>query len=136
GVLGLAVAMHHAAFRRVSQRARRLEQDVTHFVHLELGPLPQDRRKRLSAQELHDEEDHRSLPPDAVDRDDVRMLELSRSLGLALETLDEGGVECEHRRKHLDRDFAVERTLARSVHDGHSAASQLLEYLVIGLERG
>ena len=64
------------------------------------------------------------------------MLELARGLCLALEALHEGGVERQHCGKHLDRDFAVERPLTSPIHDRHPAAPQLLENVVISLERG
>ena len=134
-VVGLDVAVHDTALRSVAKRAARLDQDAPDVRAGKLAALTQNSSERLPSQELHDEKDDVSDPTDPIDRDDVGMLELAGGAGLALEPVDEVLVDGQDRRQDLDRDLAIQRALLGAVHHGHAAPSELLDYLVVGIER-
>src|SRR5438445_736621 len=130
-VVGLDVAVHDAAFVRVGEGARHLDQDLADLGRGERNARGQHGRQRLAAQELHHEIDHPAGFADAIDRDDARVLELGRRTGFALEPLDELFVEREGERQDLDRHIALQLLLTRLEDDGHPAAAELLEDLVL-----
>jgi hypothetical protein len=72
----------------------------------------------------------------SIDGDNVGVLELAGRTRLALEALDEVQVDAERGGQHLDGHFAVEGLLAGAIDYGHAPAPQLLEHIVIALERG
>ena len=63
--------------------------------------------------------------PDIVDVDDVRVVEVGRRAGLALEPLDGLLRPLFLVEEHLDRDLALELRVLRAVDDAHPAAAQL-----------
>src|SRR6266480_186939 len=130
-VVRLDVAVHDAAFVRVGQGARHLHQDLPDLRRGERAARGQHGRQRLAAQELHHEIDHAAGLADAIDRDDARVLELGGRLGFPLEPLDELLVEREGERQDLDRHIALQLFFARLEDNGHPAAAQLLEDLVL-----
>ena len=91
------------------------------------APRREDAGERLAPQELHHEVDDAPGAPHPVDRDDVGVFEAGGRPRLPLEPLHELGVERERKRQDLHRHLALELTVARTVHDGHPAAAQLLE---------
>ncbi len=64
------------------------------------------------------------------DGDDVRVGERRRTLGLALEALDELLVARVARAHHLKGDVAVEDVVVGEVDVGHTAAAERLDYAV------
>ena len=68
---------------------------------------------------------HAVVLADGVDLHDVRMGQLGRRLGLALEALDELGVVRKVLGDDLQRDDAAERFLVRFVDDRHSPLAEL-----------
>ncbi len=62
------------------------------------------------------------------------MLQLRGGAGLALEPLDELGVEREGERQDLDRHLALQLAVLGPVDHGHPAAAELLDDLVLGGE--
>src|SRR5439155_231924 len=88
----------------------------------------------LAAQELHDEIDDPAGLADAIDRNDAGVLELGGRTSFALEPLDELLVEREGERQDFDRHVTLELLLARLEDDGHPAATQLLDDLVLVLQ--
>jgi hypothetical protein len=134
-VVRLDVAVHDALAVRIAQRARRLGKNPAGLGGGQRPVLEQPVGQRLAAQELHCKICDLASLADAVDRDDVRMLEPRRDPRFAHEPLDERVVEGERERQHLDRHLAVEHELARPVDDGHAAAAELLEHLVFADQR-
>ena len=134
-VVGLDVAMDDPAPGRIAEGGSGLDQHPADFARGEPAPLREDRRQRAAAQELHHEVDDPARLPDAIDGDDVGMLELRTEARLALEPLDEVGVEGEGERQHLHRHLALELKVARPVDERHAAAAQLGEDLVLGGQR-
>ncbi len=130
-VVGLDVAVHDAALVRVGEGARNLDQDLTDLAGGERAARGQHGRQWLATQELHDEIDHPAGLADAIDRDDAGVLELGGRTGFALEPLDELLVEREGKRQDLDRHVSLQLLFARLEDDGHSAAAQLFEDLVL-----
>src|SRR4029453_7504448 len=65
-----------------------------------------------------------------VDRHDVRVVERRRALGLADEALAEGMVLGKLGLKDLQRDLALQVTVAREVDLAHSAAANQAVYVV------
>jgi hypothetical protein len=127
----LDVAVHHAASGRVAECARRLGENAPHLGGRQRPTRRESIGKRLAAQQLHDEVDDLPAPSDAVDGDDMRVLELRRDAALALEALDEALVECELGRQDLDGDVAIQPALTGAIDDRHPAAADLLEDVVI-----
>src|ERR1051325_785313 len=66
-----------------------------------------------------------------VDGHDIRMIQMRRSLGFGVKTLDVGGARKLARENHLEGDDAVEADLPRLEDDAHAAACDLRENLVI-----
>ena len=128
-VVRLDVPMDDPVLVRVVKRVRGLRQELPDLGRRQRTPLFDDVRERLAAEQLHHEVDDAVRPPDAIDGDDVGMLELCGGAGFALEALDEILVERQRERKDLDRYFSVELLVAGLEDDGHSPAAQLLEQL-------
>ena len=67
---------------------------------------------------------------EAVDRDDVRVVQGGQDLGLTLEAGESLGSSRDRLREHLDRDVAIELGVAGAVHLAHPARAQRREDLV------
>ena len=130
-VVGLDVAVHDSGLVGVGERAADLGQHQPDLPGGQRAAGGEHGGERLTAQELHHEVDHAPRLADAVDRDDVRMLELGRGARFALEALDEFLVEGERKRQDLDGDVALELALAGLEDDRHASAAQLLDDVVL-----
>ncbi len=119
----------------VPQGAPGLREQAPDFRRGQLLAGGQHDGERAAAQELHDEVDHPAGPADPVDRDDVRVLELGRGAGFALESLHELGVEGQGKRQHLHRHFPLELPVLGPIDHRHAAAAQLLDDLVFRRQR-
>jgi hypothetical protein len=73
--------------------------------------------------ELHDERAHAARFFQAVNLSDVWMVEGGQQLRLTLEPREAIGIGRENLRQHLDRDFATELYVARSIDFAHSAGT-------------
>src|SRR3989475_7461507 len=73
--------------------ARDLGKDLPDLQRRQAAAGRQNVGQRLAAQELHHEVNHAARFADAIDRDDVRVLESGRRAGFALEALDEFLIE-------------------------------------------
>ena len=131
-VVGLDVAVDDAPLRRVAERAAGLGQEPADLRRGEPPPLRQDGGERPAPEELHHEVDDPPRAADPVDRDDVGVLQLGGGAGLALEALDELGVERQREGQHLDRHLALELAILGPIHQRHPAPAQLLDDLVLG----
>jgi hypothetical protein len=134
-VVGLHVAVHDAVLVRVAQRTRGLNQQVADLGRRQPPAPLQLLGERLAPQQLHHDVGDAGGPADAIDRDDVGVLEPRRRPRLALEALDELGVERERERQDLERHLPLQLPLAGAEHDRHPAATELFDDLVLGLER-
>src|SRR4029450_11223518 len=71
---------------------------------------------------------------DAVDRNDVRMAELRRCLGLFQEPRADLAAKRELGRKQLDGDRSLEPAVFRLIDDSHPASADLTVELIVGAE--
>ena len=78
----------------------------------------------LALDELHDEGADAARLLEAVDRGDVRVLELGEELRLALEAGEAVGVGGERLGEDLDRDLALQLRVGRAVDDPHPALAE------------
>ena len=120
-VLGLDVAVHHAARVAVVQGLGGLDADVDDVA--ELRVLPQERAQVRALHQRHDEVERVVVPAEVVDRDDGRVVHLRHQLRLALEALLGLGAQL-GRRDQLDGDVAIEPRVAGAIDDPHAAATQ------------
>ncbi len=119
----LHVAMHDAALVCVAERARRFPEHALDVVDRQLLLLIDHVLERRARDVLHHEVVEAAFALDAVDRDDVRVVELRRRLRFLLEALDDVLVHRDVGREHLDGDFALERQVMREEHRPHAAFS-------------
>ena len=132
GLMSRCTIPRWAAYPRAlpaSESSRRISGGVSFLREAE------HRGERAAAQELHDEVDHPPGAADPVDGDDVRVFELGRGAGFALESLHELGVEGQGKRQHLYRHFPLELPVLGPIDHGHAAPAQLLDDLVLRRQR-
>ena len=97
--------------------------------------LADERCKISSFDVLHREKVLTVLLADFINRDDVRMAEISGCFGFGAKTLHKLRV-CELAvQEHFDRDGAIERNLPRLVNHSHATALYFLNQLVIAENR-
>ncbi len=130
-VVGLDIAVDDAPLVGVSQRAPHVAEQLPDLSRLKLLPLGKHPRQRTAAQQLHHEIDDAAALSDAIDLDDVGVLETGGSPGFAGESLDEFGVKGERKWQDLDRNLAFEVSVAGPIDDRHPAAPEFLEELVL-----
>src|SRR6266540_2534542 len=133
-VVGFDVAVYDFLLVCIRERAPYFGEDFLDLGRGQAAARPQNVGQRLAPQKLHDEVNDSARFPDAVYRDDVRMLEPGGRTSFALETLDEFSVERQGERQHLDRDFSVELFFFRLEDDRHAPAAQLVEDFVFLFE--
>ena len=121
-VPGLKVAMRDAVAVRLVEGAGKLDPVLQHFRGWQ-RTLFQPRRQRHALHVFHDNEVNPILPPNVVQRADVRMIQAGYGFGLALETLTTAHIVGEMRRKNLDGDPAVQPRIPRLIHLAHSAGA-------------
>jgi hypothetical protein len=153
-VLRLHVAVHDAARVHGGQRGGDVAQHALGALRWEGALLANDVLERAPAHELHDEgEPALAQPPDRMDGDDVRVVELGdrprlasqarhhleRLRGLALRRRRAvAGVESPRSlgAHDLDGHLAAERAVAGAVDDRVAPTPQLAQHLVLVLEVG
>ncbi len=96
------------------------------------GSAAQLLRQAAAAAEFQREERPALVFADAVDLDDVGVVQAGDGLGLGLEAGQVVGAGVFARQDHLERDDAVEAALPGLVDDAHAAAADLAEQLVAG----
>ncbi len=130
-VLGLQIAMHDPLLVRRRQAMRNLQRIVDRLPLRQL-PARQRRAQRLPLEQLR--HDVRSavafIPPDVMDRGDVRMIQNPCRPGLLLETAQAIRVGRERGRQHLDRDLAAQARILRPIHLSHPARADLTEHFI------
>ena len=80
--------------------------------------------QRLAFDELHRDEGDISLPPDLVNRHDVRMVQRRGRAGLLLEPGDPVPIQGQGLRQNLDRHVAAELRILRPVYLSHPTRTQ------------
>jgi hypothetical protein len=93
-------------------------------------PLLQELVERVSSHVLHDEVDQASLTLYSIDRNDVGMIQLGRSLGLLLKPGNELGIVRHIRRQHLDGNLPLQYQVLSQEDHSHAAPPEQLDDLV------
>jgi hypothetical protein len=128
----LDIAVNHVAAVRVLQRRRHLRSDFDGLVH---GQLPLDREsiaERLALDVGHHVKEETTCLAGVVERQDVRVLQVSGDLDLVQEPLGakHGG---KFGVQHLDGDLAVVPDVVRKIDRRHAAAAELtLDRVAVG----
>ncbi len=134
-VLRLQIAMHDAGGMRFLQRVR----DLGHVLHQFPGValLSHDLAQRGAVDQLRDDV-VRGAPvtrepalTDAVDGEDVRMIEAGDDLGLALESRQGVFILLQMFGENLDGHEAIEARIARAIHLPHTARPERRDHLVV-----
>ncbi len=135
-VVGLDVAVDHAALVRVVERVGDLAHQPPHLVHRQ-APFPgQQPRQAPARDQRHHQPGHAVALAHVVDGHDVRVRQPRRSVGLAREPGPHRGVVRQVGRQHLEGDQPLEPPVPGAVHDRHAAAADLLQQLVVIARRG
>ena len=117
---GLHIAVHHAALVRMAERARRFPEHPLDVVVIERPFLIDHVLERCARDVLHDEIVEAAFALDAVDGNDVRVIELGGRLRFLLKALDDVLVHRDVGRQHLDRDFPLERQIMSEKYRTHA----------------
>src|SRR5439155_6423646 len=94
------------------------------------GPGKQAIPKRLSFEQLRDDERCVRLGADVVDGEDVRMIQPGGSARLLLESMQAIRICRERRWQHLDRDISSQPRIARPIDFAHPAGANRADNLV------
>src|SRR5438094_306789 len=121
---GLHVAVHHTALVRVSQGAGRFPENALDLGDGQRLLLLEQILERGTRDVFHHEVVEPTLTLDAIDGDDVGVVELGGGLGLLLEAAHHLIVLGDIGREHLDRDLPLEREIVRQEHGAHPALAQ------------
>src|ERR1019366_1647202 len=120
------IAMYDVAPVSVRERAGDFAQHRAHGFERRARLAHEALRERLAIDESHREEHDAVDLVHRVDRDDVRVRKLRGHLCLAQESRLHLRTERELGRKDLQRHLAVQPHVARTIDDGHAAASDLV----------
>jgi hypothetical protein len=133
---GLHVAVHDAALVRVPQGASGFPQHPLDVVGGEgLLLLLQHVLERGAGDVLHHEIVEPAFALDAVDRDDVGVVELGGGLRLLLEALDDVRVLGDVGRQDLDGHLPVQGQVLGEEHRAHAALAEHALELVLALDQ-
>lgn len=94
-------------------------------------PLAQQRSQRPPLDEIHREITPPVVLADLVDRDNVRVPQMRRRLGLSLEALPLGWSGKLPGQNHFHRHDPVETDLPRAIHHAHPSARDFIKQFVI-----
>src|SRR5205809_144224 len=130
----LHVAVHHTALMGVSQGAGRFPENPLDLRHGKRLLLVEQILERGARDVLHDEVVEPALALDAIDGNDVGVIELGRGLGLLLEAAHHLVVLSDVGRQHLDRDLALERQIMRQEDLAHPSLTQQALEPVLALD--
>ena len=134
-VVGLDVAVHHAASVRVGERVGDVLQQAHAFARRQRAGARDTLREALALDEAHHERQHALAFLDGVHRHDVGMREARRDAGLPHEPLAQHRIGREGLRQHLDGHMAVELQVAPEVDGAHAAAPELALHRIAVAER-
>jgi len=122
----LDVAVDDAALVREGEPLQHSDRDVEFGDEAERHLMREQFGDILPFDELHRDVEVSVHLAEVVDRDDVRVLERSRRLGLAQEPLAQIIVLRERLPHDLDRDAPLEHRIERAIHDAHRAFTDSL----------
>ncbi len=120
---GLHVAMDEATRMRGVESARHLGEDPDRFPRLERA-VPQPLLEVRTLHVAHGDEEQLAELSGLVDRDDVRVVDRGRELGLPQEALAEGRVLGQVGGEELERDVASQADVLGEVDDTHTTATE------------
>jgi hypothetical protein len=146
-VVGLHVAMHHAATVRVRECPRHFTHETHGLRRRQRPPRAKALAERLAGHVAHHEVDETARLADTMNGHDIGMRQTGSGAGLANEPFARAWRDGQVRGQHLDGDESVELDVAREIHDAHTAAADLafervlageggLEVEEFGVERG
>src|SRR5204862_1286362 len=123
---GLDVAVDDAVAVRVLQGAAGLLEDAERLLEGEGARLLEDLGQGAPFDALHRVPEEGAGGADAVDGDDVGVVERGGDLGFALEAFGGVGAVSELQRQDFEGDGAVELDLVGEVDERHAAAAEQL----------
>ena len=130
-VLGLQIAVHHAALVRVIERVEHGTDDLQRPLDGQprpvLAAVADQLGERLAREQLHGEIQVPVPLPELDHVDDVRVGELGRHPGFLLEPLHDLVVADELRMQQLHRDRLARRDLLGAIHAAHAPVPDHLE---------
>ena len=132
----LHVAVDHAVAVGEGERVGHLGTEARGHVGAQRAVAADDLGERVAGHELHGHEVGAAVLAPVVDPHDVRVVQAGRGLGLAAETLHEGGVGRVLGEQHLDGDLAVEQQVTGLPHLGHPAPPDAVGELVPVVDDG
>ena len=115
--------MDDAAFVRGFERVGDLTGDCQRIVQRQRSTGDQI-RKRVTFDELEDDARRAGGLLESIDGGNVGMVERGKKLRLALESRLPIGIARDFLRKHLERDFALQRCIAGAVDLAHAAGAK------------
>ncbi len=130
-VCRLDVAMDDSLRVGRIQRIRYLDAEREQRVQFH-GTVADEMLERRAVQELHHDESLAVLLPDVINRADIGVVQGGSSLRLALKASQRLGIAGHLVGQELERHEAVEARVFGLVDDAHAAATQLLDYPVMG----
>src|SRR3984893_14565382 len=130
-VCWLDVAVHNPFGVRCSQRVCNLYSGVEHLIQFD-GMAGNALLQALTLQLLHNDEGMSLVLFDAMDRADMRMVQLRGCPRLTLETLQRFGVADKIFRDELERNVASQLDVFGLVDDAHTTAPQLSQDAIVG----
>ena len=138
-IVRLDVSMDHAAFVRVSECVGDIAQCAPRLLDRQCPPIVQALGEVVAGHVRHDEVDEsravriigRRGLVDAVNVNDIRVIELGCRLGLSQKARLDLAAKCQFGRQHLNGNCALQAPIFRSVDDPHSAAPDLAVQLVV-----
>ena len=127
-VLGFDVAVHDAVVVRELERVANLRHDGERLARLD-APGVEQLAQVHAVHELHEEKVKPVRPPELVERDDVRVIELGQRPGFAREPFGKRRGVANAGRQNFQRHDPIQFTLARPVDRPHPApADQLHDF--------
>ncbi len=115
--------MHDVAGVRSGERVRQRRSEIEHLSDAK-GSLRQSLSQRAPSHELHRDVGDVTFLPDAINCDDVRVIEGGRESGFLFEPLQVGGIACGRSREHFECNLASELHISRAIHLAHAARAQ------------
>ena len=125
-VAGLHVAVDDPARMGCLECPGGLGHDSGRLARRQGAGAADDRRQVLALDKLHDDERPGCVLTVVVDRDDVRVVERGRVLGLLAEPRSEVGISTVLGSQELDRHVAIELVVVRAEDRRHAALSEQL----------
>ena len=129
-VIGLDVTMHDATHVRIRESVRDFAHDSADVRKRQRTAIPHAVADVLAFDERHHEISESLALIHAENRNDVGMVEIRRSLGLAHEPLASVRSESEIGRKDLERNAALEAPVHSAVNDSGPTTPDLVLQIV------